>query len=414
MAILRPFCAGRPKKEYAASIAALPYDVMNSREARQVIKTAPLSFLRIDRAEADLPEGTDPYSQDVYDRAAWNLHALFKDGYMINDPEPRLYLYRQIMNGRAQTGVVGCVSIDDYMNNVIKKHEHTRADKEVDRIRHVDTCDANTGPIFLTYRGNEEIDRILAKYAAREPEYDFVSVGDVRNTVWVIDGKRDIARLQALFKKIDSLYIADGHHRAASAVAVGRKRREQQPGYTGDEEFNFFLAVLFPGDRLEIMDYNRVISDLNDMTVPELLEKLKKDFTVTEASAPVHPPRKHTFGMYTEGKWYLLEARDALIDETDPVARLDVTILQNSVIGPILEIKDPRKDHRIDFVGGIRGLSELEKRADGDMKLAFSMYPTTVDDLMAIADAGLIMPPKSTWFEPKLLSGLFVHWLGKY
>ena len=414
MAVLRPFAAGRPKKEYAAEIAALPYDVMSSREAREAVKTAPLSFLHVDRAEIDLPEGTDAYSDAVYDRAAWNLHALFNNGYMINDGAPYLYVYRQIMNGRAQTGVVGCVSIDDYMNGVIKKHELTRADKEVDRFRHVDACDANTGPIFLTYRGKDEIDAVLAKYVAREPEYDFTTDAGVRNTVWVIRNKRDIALLQRLFGKVDSLYIADGHHRAGSAVAVGKKRREQTPGYTGNEEFNFFLAVLFKGEDLHIMDYNRVLADLNGLTAPLLLKRLRRHFTVTQSDAPVSPPRKHTFGMYTEGKWYLLEAHKELLNEADPIARLDVTILQNGVIAPIFGVADPRKDHRIDFVGGIRGLAELEKRADGDMKLAFSMYPTTVDDLMSIADAGLIMPPKSTWFEPKLLSGLFIHWLGKY
>ncbi|MBQ6165543.1 MAG: DUF1015 domain-containing protein [Clostridia bacterium] len=413
MAVLRPFCAGRPKKEYAADIAALPYDVMSSREAREVVKTSPLSFLRVDRAEIDLPEGTDAYSDAVYDRAAWNLHALFGDGYMFYDPAPRLYIYRQVMDGRTQTGIVGCVSIDDYMQGVIKKHELTRADKEVDRFRHVDTCDANTGPIFLTYRGNEEIDAVIGKYTSRKPEYDFVS-GGVRNTVWVIGNQRDIARLRRLFGKVESLYIADGHHRAASAVAVGRKRREQTPDYTGEEEFNFFLAVLFRGEDLHIMDYNRVLADLNGLTLPQLLTRLRGHFTVTQSKTPVAPPRKHTFGMYTEGKWFLLEAHRELIHETDPVGRLDVSILQDSVIGPIFGVTDPRKDHRIDFVGGIRGLAELEKRADSDMKLAFSMFPTTVNDLMAIADAGLIMPPKSTWFEPKLLSGLFIHKLNKY
>lgn len=410
MAIVKPFRAIRPKKEYASRIAALPYDVMNSEEAREMTKDNPLSFLHVDKAEIDLPRGVDLYSSEVYAKAKENLDALSQNGYCFQEEEPRLYLYRQIMNGRAQTGIVGCVSVDDYLNNVIKKHEHTRADKEADRIRHVDTCDANTGPIFLTYRGRGDIDAIVARTAAGEPEYDFVTGDGITNTVWVIDNPEDIAQLTEAFACVPALYIADGHHRAASAVKVGLKRREEHPDFTGEEEFNFFLAVLFQSDELEIMDYNRVLKDRNGMTVPQLLESLSDSFTVTkEGKTPYRPTQKHTFGMYTDGEWYSLKVREGLIDETDPVARLDVSVLQNQVIAPLFGIADPRTDKRIDFVGGIRGLDELKRRADSDMQLAFSMYPTTLDDLMAIADAGLVMPPKSTWFEPKLLSGLFIH-----
>ena len=321
-----------------------------------------------------------------------------------------MYIYRQIMDGRSQTGLVGCVSIDDYMNNVIKKHELTRADKEQDRINHVDYCDANTGPIFLTYRDNDSVGEIVGAWQAEhEPVYDFVSDG-VSQTVWVIDCPETIKKLSALFAGVDSLYIADGHHRAASAVKVGQKRREQNPGCTGNEEFNFFLAVLFAQSELAIMDYNRVIKDLNGLTQDEFIDRISESFAVEAApESPYRPEKKHTFGMYLGGKWYKLAAKDGTFDAADPVAALDVSILQRNLISPVLGIDDPRTDKRIDFVGGIRGLKELERRAQSDMCLAFSMFPTTVDDLMDIADAGKIMPPKSTWFEPKLLSGLFVH-----
>ena len=409
MAVVRPFRAVRPKKEFAEKIAALPYDVMNSEEARAAVQGNPLSFLHVDKAEVDLPVGTDLYSDAVYAKARENLLHLEK-AYCLKEREPKFYLYRQIMNGRAQTGLVGCVSADDYQNNVIKKHEHTRADKEADRIRHVDICDANTGPIFLTYRSSEAVDRVIARYLKNAPEYDFTTAEGVRNTVWVIDVPEDMEALQQAFAKIPALYIADGHHRAASAVRVAEMRRAAKPDYTGREEFNFFLAVLFQSDELAIMDYNRVLKDLNGHTVPELLSLLEEKFVVTPVGqAAYHPEKKHTFGMFTDGVWYRLEAKKPFIDDSDPVARLDVSILQNEVIEPIFGISDPRTDKRIDFVGGIRGLGELERRASSDMKLAFSMFPTGLDDLMAIADAGLVMPPKSTWFEPKLLSGLFIH-----
>lgn len=409
MSVLKPFKAIRPTKENAEKVAALPYDVMNSEEAREMVKDNPLSFLHVDKAEIDLPEGTYIYDEKVYLKARENLDRLSLEGVCKQDEKPCLYIYRQIMNGRAQTGIVGCASIDDYMNNIIKKHELTRADKEADRINHVDYCDANTGPIFLTYRGNETIDAVVAKYTSAEAEYDFTTDDGIRNTVWVVSNDADIDALVQAFANVPYLYIADGHHRAASAVKVGMKRREANPDYNGTEEFNFFLAVYFKSDDLAIMDYNRLIVDYNGKTKDELLSEIAKNFDVEKHDGIYHPEMKHTFGMYIDKEWYKLTAKCGTFDEKDPVDRLDVSILQKNVITPVFGIEDPRTDKRIDFVGGIRGLGELERRCTLDMQIAFSMFPTTLDDLMDIADAEKIMPPKSTWFEPKLLSGLFIH-----
>lgn len=411
MAIFKPFAALRPIPEYASRVAALPYDVMNSDEARVAVKGNPYSFLHIDKAEIDLPETTDIYAAEVYEKAAENLKKYETDGICKTDEAPCFYIYRQIMNGREQTGLVGCACVDDYINNNIKKHELTRADKEADRIRHVDICDANTGPIFLCYRDSKGITEIIDAYKKNTPVYDFVTDDGITNTVWVIDDAAVCAQLSALLKESGDFYIADGHHRCASAVNVAKKRREQNPNYDGTEEFNYFLAVLFPAESLEIMDYNRVVKDLNGNSEEEFIEKISKDFTVcdTDSKCAYHPKEKHTFGMYLNGKWYKLTAKDGTFDESDPVGRLDVSILQNNLLTPVLGIGDPRTDKRIDFIGGIRGLGELERLVDNGMKVAFSMYPTTLDDLMSIADAGLTMPPKSTWFEPKLLSGLFIH-----
>ena len=412
MAVFKSFRAVRPKEEYASKVAALPYDVMNSSEAREMVKGNPYSFLHVDKAEIDLPESIDIYDEKVYLKARENLDGLVTDGICAEDSEPYFYIYRQIMNGRSQTGIVGCASIDDYINNIIKKHEFTRADKEADRIRHVDYCNANTGPIFLTYRQNDFISKTVKEWKeSHAPVYDFVTDDGIANTVWVVDCKDIIAKLTKAFSEIDYLYIADGHHRCASAVKVGQMRREKNPDYTGDEEFNFFLAVAFPEDELEIMDYNRVMKDLNGYSKEEFIEKLNEKFTVEEyeGEGQYKPERKHTFGMYLDKKWYKLTAKDGTFDESDPVDRLDVSILQNNCITPIFNICDPRTDKRIDFVGGIRGLGELERRCENDTVIAFSMFPTSLEDLMAIADAGKVMPPKSTWFEPKLLSGLFIH-----
>ena len=409
MSTIRAFKALRPTKEYACRVAALPYDVMNSEEARVRVQGNPYSFLHVDKAEIDLPEGTYLYADEVYAKAAENLKKLENDGICVQDDKKLLYIYRQIMGDICQTGIVGCASIDDYMNGVIKRHELTRADKEEDRIRHVDTCDANTGPIFLAYRRNTKVDEIIEKYVSSSPEYDFVSDGDVKNTVWVIDDEKDIECVISAFGDIESLYIADGHHRAASAVKVGRKRREANPSFDGTEEFNFFLAVFFRADELKILDYNRLLKDTNSHSDEELFALLEESFTIKESPKAVSPEGKHSFGMYYKNKWYSLKLKNGIADDTDPVAGLDVSVLQKEVIERIFGISDPRTDSRIDFVGGIRGLGELEKRCGEDAVLAFSMYPTSLDELMAIADAGEIMPPKSTWFEPKLLSGLFIH-----
>ena len=410
MAILKPFKAVRPKDEYASQVGALPYDVMNSEEAREMVKDKPYSFLHVDKAEVDLPKGIDIYSAEVYEKAKENLEALSANGICKQDEKPMLYIYRQIMNGREQTGIVGCTAVDDYINNVIKKHEFTRADKEADRIRHVDTLDANTGPIFLTHRENKNVSDITENWKnAHAPVYDFVSDDGVAQTVWVIDDDSVVDTLVKEFAEIPYLYIADGHHRCASAVRVGERRRGEGE-YDKDAEFNFFLSVIFPCDQLKIMDYNRVMADLNGNTSEEFIAKMGEKFVVEEADeSPYSPKERHTFGMYLDNKWYKVTAKAEFINENDPVECLDVSILQNNLITPILNITDPRTDKRIDFVGGIRGLGELERRCAEGMKLAFAMYPTSLNELMDIADAGKVMPPKSTWFEPKLLSGLFIH-----
>lgn len=411
MAVFKAFRAFRPTKENEAFIPAPPYDVMNSDEAREMAKDNPLSFLHVDKAEIDLPPECDHYSQQVYDKARENLLQLESSGAMLQEQKPCLYIYRQVMKGRAQTGLVGCASIDDYLNNIIKKHEFTLAKKEQDRICHVDACDANTGPIFLTYRNSSEItDTVNAWMQSHESTYDFQN-GNVSHTVWVIDDDAVIAALEKAFEGVSALYIADGHHRCASAVKVGEKRRKEHPDFTGQEEFNFFLAIAYPDAQLEIMDYNRVVRDLNGLSFDEFLMKVSNQFDIVPLSGAVSPEKKHSFSMYYDGRWYRLTAKPGTFDENNPVEQLDVSILQNNLLAPILGIMNPKTDERIDFIGGIRGLAELERRANSDMAIAFAMHPTTVEDLMSIADAGAIMPPKSTWFEPKPLSGIFIHHL---
>ena len=417
MAIVRAFRAVRPIPSLANQVAALPYDVMNSDEAREMVKDNPLSFLRVDKADVDLDPSVDLSDTKVYEKARDNLNKMIEDGVFLQDDAPCLYIYKQVMNGRAQVGIVGCTSVDDYSNNIIRKHELTRADKEQDRINHVDYCDANTGPIFLTYRGREDINAVVeAKMAEEAPVYNFESEDGISHTVWIINEPDLVDMLTDAFGQVDYLYIADGHHRSASAVRVGGMRRKENPYYNGSEEFNFFLSVIFPEDQLYIMDYNRIVKDLNGLTKEAYLEKVSEKFLVTPCAQDgvLKPTEKHTFGMYLDGSWYLLAAKPDTFDPFDPVAQLDVSILQNNLLHPILGIGDPRTDKRIDFVGGIRGLDALAKRVDsGAMAVAFSMYPTTMDDLMNIADAGAIMPPKSTWFEPKLRSGLFIHKLSE-
>ncbi len=411
MAVFKAFKAFRPSRECGDKIPALPYDVMNSDEAREMVKGNPLSFLHVDKAEIDLSPNIDHYAPEVYEKARENLISLEESGKLIEDGEKCLYIYRQVMGGRSQTGIVGCASVDDYINNVIKKHEHTLAKKEQDRINHVDKCDANTGPIFLTYRNSNKITATVNSWIrSRMPEYDFKQ-GNVNHTVWVIDDGDVIKTLEKAFKDVSSLYIADGHHRCASAVRVAEMRRAQHPDYTGNEEFNFLLAIAYPDSELEIMDYNRVVKDLNGHSFEEYLKLVEKCFTVEKAEKAATPANKHEFLMFYHKQWYKLTAREGTFNENDPVGQLDVSILQNNVLKPILGIDNPKTSDRIDFIGGIRGLKELEKRALTDMELAFAMHPTTIEDLMSIADAGEIMPPKSTWFEPKPLSGIFIHHL---
>ena len=409
MAVIRKFKAIRPTSKMAEAVAALPYDVVNSEEAREMTKDKPYSFLHVDKAEIDLPVDTDIYSPQVYAKAKENLDKLVSDGILVQDNKPMLYVYELTMDGRSQTGLVACTSIDEYLNGIIKKHELTREDKEQDRIRHVDICNANTGPIFLAYRTVDEISVIIENVKKNAPVYDFTAEDGIKHRAWVIDNDETANKLIVLFKAVPNLYIADGHHRNASAAKVGLKRRAEHPDYTGDEEFNYYLAVIFPSDQLKIMDYNRVVKDLNGMTSEEFMNKLAEKFDIHEADGRAKPEKQYDFGMYLDKKWYMLTAKENL-RVNDAVAGLDVSILQDNVLIPILGIGDIRTDKRIDFVGGIRGLGELERRVDsGEMKVAFAMYPTSIDQLMTIADENKIMPPKSTWFEPKLRSGLFIH-----
>lgn len=409
MAQIRPFAAYRPVPDMADRIAALPYDVYNRQEAEQAVKDNPDSFLAIDRAETGFGPEVDTYAPEVYRRADRLLHERIAAGQFLREEKPCFYLYQQIFQGRRQTGIAACASIDDYLDNTIKKHENTREDKELDRIRHVDVCNMQTGPIFLAYRANNALREIVAQAQEQEPVYDFVSEDGVGHRVWVIGDEDAIRRIQEEFARIPALYIADGHHRCASAVKVGLMRREAHPDYTGQEEFNFFLSVLFPDEELHIMDYNRVVRDLNGYTAGEFLEKIGSNFRVEDrGTSPCRPEKKGTFGMFLEGRWYLLTAKDAILSE-DAVEGLDVSLLQKYLLEPVLGIGDPRTDRRIDFVGGIRGLEELERRVRTDMKAAFAMYPTSIEELFRVADAGRLMPPKSTWFEPKLRSGLFLH-----
>ena len=409
MAVVKPFKCVRPAVDKAALVAALPYDVYNRAEATEAVQGNDYSFLRIDRAETSLPEYVDTYDPQVYKHAKKLFQARMADGTFISDPDDCYYVYELIMSGRHQTGITACCSIDDYVNNVIKKHENTVEAKEYDRINHVDTLSAHTGPIFLAYRSNEIISAVVNKVKEGETLYSFTSDDGITHNVWKIDNADDIKTIQTEFEKINSIYIADGHHRCASAVKAGLKRRDLNPEYTGEEEFNFFLSVLFPEDQLMIMPYNRVVSDLNDLTEEELLESITGFFIVRPKDGPFAPDRKYTFAMLLGGKWYELEAKDFIKRVTDPVKKLDVSILQTYLLDPVLGIKDPRKDKRIAFIGGIRGIKELERRCKRDMKVAFAMYPTSIQELFAVADEGRLMPPKSTWFEPKLRSGLFIH-----
>ena len=408
MALIKPFECVRPNEKDAARVAALPYDVYNRQEAVCEVKREPLSFLKIDRAETQFDDSTDTYAPEVYAKAKELFEEALADKTLITDTDKTYYIYALTMDKRTQTGIVACASIDDYLNNVIKKHENTRADKEVDRITHVDTLSAQTGPIFLAYRADSVINDAVKKTKENKALYDFISPDGIRHQVWKMTDITLVENVRKAFEGIDSVYIADGHHRAASAVKVGLKRRRENPGYTGNEEFNYFLSVLFPDEELMILPYNRVVKDLNGYTQEEFLNKIKEKFDIAESDRQVSPDKKGTFGMYLGGKWYKLTAHKDIMSD-DPVDGLDVAVLQDNLLAPVLGIGDPKTDKRIDFVGGIRGLSELEKRCREDCVVAFSMYATSIAELFAVADAGKLMPPKSTWFEPKLRSGLFIH-----
>ena len=403
---LNPFRAVRPRPDLAAQVASVPYDVVNRREAAELARGNPHSFLHVGRSDIDLPEGVDPYDPRIYRRAREALDELLEKGTLVRDQEARLFVYRQVMDGRAQTGVVGCVHVDDYERDVIRKHEKTRQDKEDDRTRHVLTLNANAEPVFLTYRGRAEIDRLVEAITTAAPLYDFTAPDGVRHTVWRVPDSNGLARA---FGTVALAYVADGHHRSASAWRAGKELKGKNPLHRGVEEYNWFLAVLFPSDQLRILPYNRVVRDLDGQTPAQVLERLRGLGRISPATDPV-PERSGVFGIYLDGRWHRLELDPAGIDRADPIASLDVSLLQDRVLSPILGIGDPRTDKRIDFVGGIRGTAELERRVrSGEMAIAFSLFPTTLDQLMAVSDAGHVMPPKSTWFEPKLRSGLFVH-----
>lgn len=409
MADIIPFKAVRPRLDLIEKIAALPYDVYSRKEAREKVEGDAYSFLRIDRPETQFPEDYDMYAPEVYEKAREMLTQMIKDGEFVTEAKPAYYVYELVMDGRSQTGIGACASVDDYENRVIKKHENTRADKEADRIRHVDTCNAQTGPIFLAYRKREDIQKQVEKAKEKPPIYDFTADDGITHRVWIIDEEEAVRAIQEGFSKVEAVYIADGHHRCASAVRVSQRRREQNPDYTGKEAFNYFLSVIFPDDQLYIMDYNRVVKSLNGYTDEEFLSKVMEIFDVDEAGkTPYRPVKKGEMGMYLNDTWYKLSVKKEMLED-DPVKDLDVAILQNYLLQPLLGILDPKSDGRIDFVGGIRGLGELEKRVHTDSKVAFAMYPTDIHELFAVSDAGKLMPPKSTWFEPKLRSGILIH-----
>ncbi len=408
MVNIRPFRGIRPAKEYASRVAALPYDVYSRKEAYVQAAKDRLSFLNIDRPETQFEEGVDMYATEVYQKADELLQERIAKGIFCRDETDSFYLYEQTMNGRVQTGLVACASIDDYLKGTIRCHENTRAEKEADRIRHVDVCSAQTGPIFLAYRKNDCIQAITKRVKYGNVLFDFTSEDGIRHRGWQITDVADIRAICEAFAGIKRVYIADGHHRAASAVRVGLKRREEHPNYTGEEEFNYFLSILFPDEDLMIMDYNRVVKDLNGLSKESFLKKLREKFEVTFCDKAQNPQEKGSFSMYLGDRWYCLRVHERFKCD-DPVQGLDVSILQNELLSPVLGIGNPKEDPRIDFIGGIRGLAELERRVHTDCAVAFAMYPTSIAELFAVADAGSLMPPKSTWFEPKLRSGLFIH-----
>jgi len=415
MTLIKPFKGVRPTKKHVHQVASKPYDVLNSAEARETVKGNPYSFLHIIKSEVDLPEDVDPHSQVVYDKAKDNFDRFISDSILFQEKEECYYLYQQVMDMHRQIGLFCCSSIEDYGKNIIKKHEHTRPEKEQDRINHIKTTGVHTGPVFLTYPDVSEIDELTNNYiSSNTPEYDFTSDDTVQHTIWVINDKSTIAKITKLFKtKVPFTYIADGHHRAASAYKVSDERKKLNPDHTGNEEYNYFLTVLFPSNQLNIIDYNRIVIDLNGYSEKAFLKKISGYFIIERIEKnQIKPAKHHEFGMYLAHKWYALIAKDGTYNNNDPTGALDVSILQNNILSSILNINDPRTDERIDFVGGIRGLEELEERLDsGEMAVAFALYPVTIKQLINIADSGKVMPPKSTWFEPKLRSGIVAHLL---
>jgi uncharacterized protein (DUF1015 family) len=404
MAVVKPFKGLRPPGSIVKDLTCLPYDVMSLEEAHRMAEGKECSLLHITRAEIDLPEITDVHSEEVYKKSVSNFEKWINNGWLVQDPEPYFYIYAQTMKGRTQYGIVGCASVDDYLNGYIKKHELTRPDKEQDRMIHVRVNNANIEPVFFTY-----IDRIIN---SNDPEYNFVSDDSFTHKLWVINDAKINAEIEKLFNSdVPYIYVADGHHRTAAAALVGKEKRENNPDHNGSEEYNFFMAVLFPDTQLKIMDYNRTIKDLNGLSEEEFIAKLEKSFIIKNNGNKTHKPgRLHNFSMYLGGSWYCLTARPETYDDNDPLKSLDVTILTDHVLAPLLDIQDLRRSKRIDFVGGIRGLEELKKRVDsGEMKVAFALYPVSMKQLITIADSGNIMPPKTTWFEPKLRSGLVIH-----
>lgn len=415
MAIVKPFRGLRPPRAIAKDLACLPYDVMNTEEARKMAKGKECSLLHITRSEIDLPPDTDTHSDEVYNKSVENFSKWRHNGWLVQDEKPLYYIYAQTMNWRTQYGIVGCASVDDYINGIIKKHELTRPDKEQDRMIHVRANNANIEPVFFTYPAVKEIDSIVDKIVSTEPpEYDFVAEDGFGHHFWVVKKPETNKLIEKLFaEKVPCTYVADGHHRTAAAALVGKEKRENNPSHNGSEEYNFFLAVHFPDNQLKIIDYNRVIKDLNGLSPSEFITRLDKGFVVEEKGSRLYKPKKlHNFSMFLEGKWYSLTAKDSTFDDNDPIGVLDVTILTNQILSPILDIQDLRRSKRIDFIGGIRGLGELRKRVDsGEMKVAFALFPVSMPQLITIADSGNIMPPKTTWFEPKLRSGLVIHLL---
>lgn len=413
MATIRPFAALRPPTDMAEQVSCLPYDVMNHREAVAMAAGRPTSFLHVCRPDVDLADESLIHAPEAYALGRDHLQRFVREGILVRDAKPCFYIYRQIMNGRVQTGIVGCASVDEYLSGTIKKHELTRHEKELDRICHFDACSAQTEPVFLAYRKHEGISASVREWIKfHKPDYQFTSGDGVTHILWPVDDDAVIEAIRRGFDEVGELYIADGHHRTASSAAVSAKRRQSHPDYSGQEEFNYLMAVVFCDEDLFIMDYNRVVKDLAGLDKEAFLERLSDvaDVRLEESPSGYAPSSKHEFGMYLDGSWYSLKIKPELVDESDPIESLDCAILQQLVLRPILGIDDPRTDERIDFIGGIRGLEELERRCQsGEMRVAFSLYPVTMEDLFRVADSGMIMPPKSTWFEPKLRSGLFVH-----